>query len=1109
MLLAGKGIENQCCKSKKSQPTLASQMIGAAADLYLITDAHSSRLTELHQALHAPPPGSGGLSVREAARRLKAHGPNELPQPKGKPLWSALLGEVHEPQQKLLLVVAVLYTLFGEIEEGAMALGVIALMVLAEVVTEWRAKRAVAALSSSAPQYVAVVRHGDTVSVLKQEIVPGDVILLRAGFTVPADARLVSSSDLEVSESALTGESVPVSKGATPHGLPLTTPLGDRSNIVHSGSLVTKGTATAIVVCTGQRTEIGRVHAATDAAAAGRAAKEKKTPLQKLLRSVAGRLTYIALAASLLGGLLGLVRNMPWQDILLISLSLAFATIPEELPILIAAVLAVGARALAKTGIYVKRLRAMESLAYVDVILTDKTGTLTQNKLSLSHMLVPAEGRLLPAPHSVTSSSQAAVHGKDDPRHQKQGHSQSLSSSHATNAPVPLLSGIHVQGSSVKKSRSAGGLTATEQTIPASAGAEDANHSDNNGVNKSPSSGSLPAAAAAADSAPTALTFLVTERVIKSASNVSMSALAAAAEASASSSPLSSSHASHHNLEALAQVASHLSLASLGQRHPSPSSGTAGGDSLQQHSLSTAGATPPRHPLRLNGASSGSKMPTAAATTGGDNSTDAGGHHSAAPSSLLSPTSPGGNLFTFIIASNAHAHQQPQSGMRPSASMGDFSLEHRRGSSDSHFSAAGIGTGIRLGQPGHLTSAAALSSSWQPTSLSPSASVPSLAHAGSQSQSQHNVPAAATAPLPALLAGWALMSAPLGKPGLQSMSSGASRLHLSKAGSDSSQPPAAADVTVASAAAGSEHKPTAAAVRSARGKIRRMISDIDGGAGLGPSLIDSESASASTADGAADGSSVSPPKPASSTKTRSRKDGANVVFVDPFEAATLAAVPSLLHDIAVAAAEKKAASHGHLGNFSSSHHHIASPNGNHTALSLPHQQHGSLPPRGQHHSNAASSPFAAHLPAERILTSAAITLPTLTSLGLALLADHPFEQSSKTASRVIEIAAFSGLHSSSSADLSSHGAEASAASGGRVVTSSALLRRYVTSLVQQVSHATFPSASAGQPSPSREGALSSIHRTRTPLRLAPSSSPVFSPMDHEHEEYTTTSGAET
>ena len=326
-----------------------------------------------------------GLSTEEIHIRHTYYPPNILWKPiLSSPLWYAVLDEIHEPQQKLLLIVAVLYTLIGEIEEGALALGVIFLMVCAEVITEWRAKRALASLSVSTPSYCYVLRNGQTSAIPQQELVPGDIILLKVGYEVPADARILSaSSRLQCTEANLTGESLPVTKLVPTDNtitLPFDTPLSERTNMVYAGSIITEGQGIGIVTNTGSNTEVGKVYSSTKK----QLTREKRTPLQILLRNIAGKLTYVALFFSILGGLLGLVHTMAWQEIVLIALSLAFATIPEELPILIAAVLAIGAQTLSRWSIYVKKLRAMEALSYVNILLTDKTGTLTWNQLSVS-----------------------------------------------------------------------------------------------------------------------------------------------------------------------------------------------------------------------------------------------------------------------------------------------------------------------------------------------------------------------------------------------------------------------------------------------------------------------------------------------------------------------------------------------------------------------------------------------------------------------------------------------------------------------------------------------------------------------------------------------------
>ncbi|RYE99885.1 MAG: cation-transporting P-type ATPase, partial [Methanobacteriota archaeon] len=378
---------------------------------------HSLSVTACEAVLGVPHvPGWPGLTHAQARAQQLRWGSNSAARPATSSIWRGAAKEVTEPQQVLLLCVAVLYALVGEVEEAALAMGVIALMVAAEVVTEHRAKTALASLQSSAPQYAWVRRRCDDsvgtpydasaahamawveVRVLRADVVPGDIILLRAGHQVAADARLLRCTQLEVNEAQLTGESLPVSKhvreehahaGST-HDvdeeeacLPAVTPLAERSNMVHADTWVSRGAGVALVVNTGERTEVGQVMCTTRRISS----KEKKTPLQVLMKRVAGRLTLVALAGSVAGGLLGLIKAASWQSILLTILSLAFATIPEELPILIAAVLAVGARALGQHRVFVKRLRAMEALSFINVVLTDKTGTLTHNSLRLRRVL--------------------------------------------------------------------------------------------------------------------------------------------------------------------------------------------------------------------------------------------------------------------------------------------------------------------------------------------------------------------------------------------------------------------------------------------------------------------------------------------------------------------------------------------------------------------------------------------------------------------------------------------------------------------------------------------------------------------------------------------------
>ncbi|MEJ7695087.1 MAG: HAD-IC family P-type ATPase [Candidatus Limnocylindrales bacterium] len=254
-----------------------------------------------------------------------------------------------------------------------------------EVFNELRAKRAVAALSSLGAPAATVIRDGIPAKVPASDLVAGDLIVLGPGDRVPADIRLLDSAALRVDESSLTGESVPVAKDAAAL-LSGDTELGDRATMVHAGTLITAGKAKGVVVATGQATELGRIAGLTEEA------RELPTPLQRAMRQLSGWLVWAALGISVVVPLLGvLLAGLAVEDMLLTGLTLAFATIPEELPILITIVLGIGSFKLARRGAIVKRLQAAETLGSVSVVATDKTGTLTENRMRVAEVFVEGE----------------------------------------------------------------------------------------------------------------------------------------------------------------------------------------------------------------------------------------------------------------------------------------------------------------------------------------------------------------------------------------------------------------------------------------------------------------------------------------------------------------------------------------------------------------------------------------------------------------------------------------------------------------------------------------------------------------------------------------------
>jgi len=279
----------------------------------------------------------------------------------------------------LLIAVGVIYSVLGSITDALTIIAVIIILVLVEVWNEYRAKRSIAALKKLAPPTTLVLRNGQLREVQTAFLVPGDVISLKTGQRVPADARLLSSFGLAVNEASLTGESFPVAKDADAV-LPSETRVTEQVNMVFAGTVINRGQAKALITATGVNTEVGRV------AGLAKAAKEPKTPLQLSMKQLSKSLVWIALFFCVLVPVLGFLRGLPLEQMILTGLALAFAVIPEELPIIITMVLGVGAYSLSRKNALVKRLRAAETLGSVTVIATDKTGTITENKMRIEHL---------------------------------------------------------------------------------------------------------------------------------------------------------------------------------------------------------------------------------------------------------------------------------------------------------------------------------------------------------------------------------------------------------------------------------------------------------------------------------------------------------------------------------------------------------------------------------------------------------------------------------------------------------------------------------------------------------------------------------------------------
>ncbi|HEX5830896.1 MAG TPA: cation-translocating P-type ATPase [Gemmatimonadaceae bacterium] len=337
-----------------------------------------------------------GLSDAEARARLERFGRNELAAEPPVPAWRRFLAQFQDVLVILLLVATAISTgLWGYERESALpyeAMAIFAVVILNAIigyVEESRAESAVAALRAMSADEATVIRDGERRRVAAAELVPGDVILVEEGDTIPADARVVSSTALQASEAALTGESLPVFKGtAVIDGVAA---LGDRHNMIFSGTAATYGRGTAIVTATGMQAEIGRIAGLLEAT------HEEATPLQRELDRV-GRilgLTVVVIAVVMIATIVLAedVRDAAALiDVLILGVALAVAAVPEGLPAVVTAVLAIGVQRMARRNAIVRHLAAVETLGSASVIASDKTGTLTRNEMTV-RVVVTASGR--------------------------------------------------------------------------------------------------------------------------------------------------------------------------------------------------------------------------------------------------------------------------------------------------------------------------------------------------------------------------------------------------------------------------------------------------------------------------------------------------------------------------------------------------------------------------------------------------------------------------------------------------------------------------------------------------------------------------------------------
>ena len=331
---------------------------------------------------------TNGLSDSEVTERLAKYGKNELQEGKKRTLLGMFLQQFKDVMVIILLIAAAISGFMHELTDSIIILLVVIINAVLGVVQESKAEKALAALKQMSSPYAKVKRNGEVKLLKTEEIVPGDIVLLEAGDYVPADMRLFDVASLKIEEAALTGESVPVEKNIADIDKPDVV-LGDRKNMAYLGSSITYGRGTGVVTGTGMNTEVGKI------AGYLTAQDQDSTPLQKKLEELGKYLSIGVVVISIIVFLAGILQGRSYLEMFLTAVSLAVAAIPEGLPAIVTIVLALGVQKMARKNSIIRKLPAVETLGSTEIICSDKTGTLTLNKMTVKEIYVG--GKLLGA----------------------------------------------------------------------------------------------------------------------------------------------------------------------------------------------------------------------------------------------------------------------------------------------------------------------------------------------------------------------------------------------------------------------------------------------------------------------------------------------------------------------------------------------------------------------------------------------------------------------------------------------------------------------------------------------------------------------------------------
>lgn len=339
-------------------------------------------LLEKKEALELLGSRNNGLTDKEAIERLEKYGPNQLVEKKKKPAWLLFLNQFKDVMILILMAAAIISGLVGDLKDTIVILIIVLLNAIVGFVQEYRAEKAMEALKKMSSPTATVLRNGSPKNVDSAMLVPGDIVQLEAGNMIPADIRLLESHSLKIEEASLTGESNAVEK----HPEELfdeKSPLGDRANMAFKGTIVTYGRGKGVVAATGMDTEIGHIAQMLQE-------DESLTPLQRRLADFGKKLSFVVLGICAVLYVTGILRGEDPVSMLLTAISVAVAAIPEALPAVVTIALALGARRMIRVNALIRKLPAVETLGSVTFICTDKTGTLTENRMTVTETWTPA-----------------------------------------------------------------------------------------------------------------------------------------------------------------------------------------------------------------------------------------------------------------------------------------------------------------------------------------------------------------------------------------------------------------------------------------------------------------------------------------------------------------------------------------------------------------------------------------------------------------------------------------------------------------------------------------------------------------------------------------------